>query len=200
MSKKEVGKAVGKELPRLQAMYREEAAPRLRERFGYVNQNQIPVLKKIVINMGLGSEAMDNPGNIRNATEQLAAITGQQPAVAKARKSVAGFRLREGMPIGVRVTLRGRRMWEFLDRLVNFSLPQVRDFRGLPERGFDGRGNFNFGLEEQAVFPEIDVDRIDRFRGMDIAIVTSASTDEEGLELLKLLGMPFRRSARKLGG
>ena len=177
-------------------MYREEACPRLMERFGYSNVHQLPGIDKIVVNMGLGREAMDNPGSLKHATEQLAAITGQQPTVAKARKSVAGFRLREGMAIGAFVTLRGDSMWEFLDRLVNFSLPQVRDFRGLPQKGFDGRGNYNFGLEEQAVFPEIDVDKIDRFRGMDIAIVTSASTDEEGQELLKLLGMPFRVPAR----
>jgi large subunit ribosomal protein L5 len=182
--------------PRLQQMYKDEACPKLMERFGYSNVHQLPGLDKIVVNMGLGREAMDNPGSVKHATEQLAAITGQQPTVAKARKSVAGFRLREGMAIGAFVTLRGDRMWEFLDRLVNFSLPQVRDFRGLPQKGFDGRGNYNFGLEEQAVFPEIDVDKIDRFRGMDIAIVTSASTDEEGLELLKLLGMPFRVPAR----
>ncbi|MBN1434531.1 50S ribosomal protein L5 [Candidatus Fermentibacterales bacterium] len=183
-------------VPRLQAVYRDEVCPKLREKFDYANLHQIPGISKIVINMGLGKEAMENPGNMKNASEQLAAITGQQPSVARARRSVAGFRLREGMPIGVFVTLRGARMWEFLDRLVNFSLPQVRDFRGLPEKGFDGRGNYNFGLEEQVVFPEIDVDKIDRFRGMDIAIVTSASTDEEGQELLRLLGVPFRKAAR----
>ncbi len=181
-------------LPRLEKIYRDELRGKLLERFGYENVNQIPRLLKIVVNMGLGREAMENANNIKNATEQLATITGQMPVVAKAKKSVAGFRLRQGMPIGVFVTLRGDRMWEFLDRLITFSIPQVRDFRGLSLKSFDGRGNYNFGVEEQAIFPEINVDSIDKFRGMNITIVTSAKTDEEALELLKLLGMPFRRS------
>lgn len=185
-----------KTLPRLQKLYREELRDKMMKRFEYDNVNRIPRLSKIVVNMGLGREAMDNANNLKNATQQLATITGQMPVVAKAKKSVAGFRLREGTPIGTFVTLRGDRMWEFLDRLITFSIPQVRDFRGLSPRGFDGHGNYNFGVEEQAIFPEINVDSIDKFRGMNITIVTSAPTDEEGLELLKFIGMPFRTSAR----
>ncbi|MBD3368922.1 50S ribosomal protein L5 [Candidatus Fermentibacteria bacterium] len=181
---------------RLKQVYQQEVCGQLAERFSYQNTNEIPRPVKIVINMGLGAEAVENPNNVKNATEQLAAIAGQAPVVARAKKSVAGFRVREGVPLGVYVTLRGNRMWDFLDRLVNFALPQVRDFRGVSPRRFDGRGNYNFGLNEQAIFPEINVDKIDKFRGMDIAIVTTASTDEEGLELLSLLGMPFRRSGR----
>jgi large subunit ribosomal protein L5 len=181
------------EAPRLSRLYRQEIAPKLMERFSFDNVHRIPKLTKIVVNMGLGKEAIENASNITNATEQLTRITGQKPVVAKARKSVAAFRLREGMPIGVFVTLRGATMWEFLDRLANFALPQVRDFRGLSPKGFDGRGNYNFGVEEQAIFPEIDVDKIDKFRGMNITLVTTAKNDEEGLELLRLLGLPFRR-------
>jgi len=183
----------GMEAPRLSRLYRQEIAPKLKERFSFDNVHRIPKLTKIVVNMGLGKEAIENANNITNATEQLTRITGQKPVVAKARKSVAAFRLREGMPIGVFVTLRGATMWEFLDRLANFALPQVRDFRGLSPKGFDGRGNYNFGVEEQAIFPEIDVDKIDKFRGMNITLVTTAKNDEEGLELLRLLGLPFRR-------
>jgi len=183
-------------MTRLEQLYSDELRGKLRERFEYRNIHQVPRVSKVVINMGLGKEAIDNANNIKSATEQLTAITGQAPVVSKARKSVAGFRLREGMPIGVFVTLRRDRMWEFLDRLISFSLPQVRDFRGLSPKGFDGRGNFNFGVEEQAIFPEIDVDKIDKFRGMNITIVTTAPTDEEAMELLKLLGMPFRKSGR----
>ena len=183
-------------LPRLEKVYRDELRDKMKERFEYDNVNRIPRIQKVVVNMGLGREAMDNANNMKNATEQLASLTGLMPVVSKAKKSVAGFRLREGTPIGTFVTLRGDRMWEFLDRLITFSIPQVRDFRGMSPRGFDGRGNFNFGVEEQAIFPEINVDSIDKFRGMNITIVTSASTDEEGLELLKLIGMPFRKSAR----
>ncbi len=183
-------------LPRLEKLYVDELRDKMKKRFEYDNVNRIPRLKKIVINMGLGREAMDNANNMKNATQQLATITGQMPVIAKAKKSVAGFRLREGTPIGTFVTLRNDRMWEFLDRLVTFSIPQVRDFRGLSPRGFDGHGNYNFGVEEQAIFPEINVDSIDKFRGMNITIVTDASTDEEGLELLKLIGMPFRTSSR----
>lgn len=181
-------------LPRLEKMYKEELHDKMTKRFEYENVNRIPRITKIVINMGLGKEAMDNANNLKNALEQLTAITGQMPVTAKAKKSIAGFRLREGTPIGLFVTLRKDRMWEFLDRLITFSIPQVRDFRGLSPSGFDGRGNYNFGVEEQAIFPEINVDNIDKFRGMNITIVTTAPTDEEGLELLKLLGMPFRQS------
>lgn len=184
-------------MPRLKQIYRQEVRGRMLEKFNYANAMQTPGLTKIVVNMGLGKEAMDNANNVASAQSQMEAITGQKSVVAKAKKSVAGFRLREGMPIGVFTTLRGDRMWEYLDRLINFALPQVRDFRGLPPKGFDGRGNYNFGVEEQAIFPEIDVDKIDKFRGMNITIVTTARNDEEGLELLSLLGMPFRRSGRR---
>lgn len=183
-------------LPRLEKIYRDELMDKMMKRFEYENVNRIPRVSKVVINMGLGKEAMDNANNLKNATEQLATITGQMPVVTKAKKSIAGFRLREGTPIGVFITLRKERMWEFLDRLITFSIPQVRDFRGLSPRGFDGRGNYNFGIEEQAIFPEINVDSIDKFRGMNITIVTTAPTDEEGLELLKFLGMPFIRTGR----
>ncbi|HOP25873.1 MAG TPA: 50S ribosomal protein L5 [Candidatus Sabulitectum sp.] len=183
-------------MPRLQKIYREEIRGKMQEKFGYSNPMQIPGVTKVVLNMGLGKEAMDNANNVTNAQGQMEMLAGQKSVVAKARVSVAGFRLREGVPIGVFTTLRGARMWEFLDRLINFSLPQVRDFRGLSPKGFDGRGNYNFGVEEQAIFPEIDVDKIDKFRGMNITIVTTAETDEEGQELIRLLGMPFRRSGR----
>ncbi len=183
-------------MPRLQKIYREKIRGKMQEKFGYSNPMQIPGVTKVVLNMGLGKEAMDNANNVTNAQGQMEMLAGQKSVVAKARVSVAGFRLREGVPIGVFTTLRGARMWEFLDRLINFSLPQVRDFRGLSPKGFDGRGNYNFGVEEQAIFPEIDVDKIDKFRGMNITIVTTAETDEEGHELIRLLGMPFRRSGR----
>ena len=182
--------------PRLKSIYRDEIRGKMQERFNYANPMQIPGLTKVVLNMGLGKEAMDNANNVTNAQSQLEAISGQKCVVSKARLSIAGFRLREGMPIGVFTSLRGDRMWEFLDRLINFSLPRVRDFRGLSPKAFDGRGNYNFGIEEQAIFPEIDVDKIDKFRGMNITIVTTAKTDEEGQELIKLLGMPFRRGGR----
>ncbi len=185
-----------RKLPRLEKMYRDELKDKMMKRFEYENVNRIPRVSKVVINMGLGKEAMDNANNLKNATEQLATIAGQMPVVSKAKKSIAGFRLREGTPIGVFITLRKDRMWEFLDRLITFSIPQVRDFRGMSPRGFDGRGNYNFGIEEQAIFPEINVDSIDKFRGMNITIVTTAPTDEEGLELLKFLGMPFIRTGR----
>ncbi|MCK5786753.1 MAG: 50S ribosomal protein L5 [Candidatus Sabulitectum sp.] len=183
-------------MPRLKKIYREEIRKKMQERFDYTNQMQIPGFTKVVLNMGLGKEAMDNANNVTNAQGQMEAISGQKCVVANARVSIAGFRLREGMPIGVFTTLRGDRMWEFLDRLINFSIPRVRDFRGLSPKSFDGRGNYNFGIEEQAIFPEIDVDKIDKFRGMNITIVTNAKTDEEGFELLKSLGMPFRQSGR----
>jgi len=185
---------VDKYIPRLKQIYVDETLPKLQERFKFDNVNEIPRPTKVVLNMGLGKEAMDNANNITNAVAQMETISGQKCVVSNAKRSIAGFRLREGMPVGVFTTLRGERMWEFLDRLINFALPQVRDFRGLSPKGFDGRGNFNFGVEEQAIFPEINVDKIDKFRGMNITIVTNAPTDEQGLELLKSLGMPFRTS------
>ncbi len=185
-----------KEMPRLQTMYNDEIKGKMMERFNFANPMQIPRISKVVLNMGLGKEAMDNANNVTNAQAQMELISGQKCVVAKSKNSIAGFRLREGMPIGVFTTLRGDRMWEFLDRLINFSLPRVRDFRGLSPKAFDGRGNYNFGIEEQAIFPEIDVDKIDKFRGMNITIVTTAKTDEEGFELAKALGMPFSRSGR----
>nr|WP_276508608.1 50S ribosomal protein L5 [Modestobacter muralis] len=172
------------------ARYREEIAPALMSEFGYSNVMQIPGLVKIVVNMGVG-EATRDAKLMDGAVRDLTAITGQKPAVVKARKSIAQFKLREGMPIGAKVTLRNDRMWEFLDRLLSLALPRIRDFRGLSPKQFDGHGNYTFGLNEQSMFREIDVDRIDRPRGMDITLVTTATTDEEGRELLSLLGFPF---------
>src|SRR4051794_38267470 len=178
---------------RLKTRYAEEIAPALREQFGYSNTMQTPRLVKVVVNMGVGEAARDSK-LIDGAIRDLGAITGQKPQVTKARKSIAQFKLREGMPIGAHVTLRGDRMWEFLDRLVSVALPRIRDFRGLSPRQFDGRGNYTFGLNEQSVFHEIDQDRIDRVRGMDITVVTTAETDEQGRALLRALGFPFRES------
>ena len=177
-------------IPRLKERYRAEIAPALKEEFGYANVMQIPGLVKIVVNMGVGEAARDAK-LIDGAIKDLAAITGQKPAVARARKSIAQFKLREGMPIGAHVTLRGDRMWEFLDRLLATALPRIRDFRGLNPRQFDGRGNYTFGLTEQVMFHEIDPDRVDRQRGMDITLVTTATTDDEGRALLRKLGFPF---------
>jgi large subunit ribosomal protein L5 len=179
-----------RELPRLLARYREDIAPALQSEFGYSNVMQIPGLTKIVVNMGVG-EATRDAKLMDGAVRDLTAITGQKPIVVRARKSIAQFKLREGMPIGAKVTLRGDRMWEFLDRLLSLALPRIRDFRGLNPKQFDGHGNYTFGLTEQSMFREIDVDRIDRPRGMDITLVTTATTDEEGRELLTLLGFPF---------
>ena len=179
-----------RELPRLLAHYREEIAPGLQSEFGYSNVMQIPRLTKIVVNMGVG-EATRDAKLMDGAVRDLTAITGQKPAVVRARKSIAQFKLREGMPIGAKVTLRGDRMWEFLDRLLSLALPRIRDFRGLNANQFDGNGNYTFGLTEQSMFREIDVDKIDRPRGMDITLVTTATTDEEGRELLRRLGFPF---------
>ena len=176
---------------RLKARYRSEIAPALKSQFGYKNVMQIPTLTKIVVNMGVGDAARDSK-LIEGAIRDLAAITGQKPQVTRSRKSIAQFKLRENMPIGAHVTLRGDRMWEFLDRLVSISLPRIRDFRGLSAKQFDGHGNYTFGLTEQVVFPEIDQDKIDRPRGMDITVVTTATTDEEGRALLRLLGFPFK--------
>jgi len=182
-----------KQLPRLKARYREEIAPALRGKFEYSNVMQIPGVVKVVVNMGVGEAARDSK-LIDGAVRYLATITGQRPEVRKATKSIAQFKLREGMPIGARVTLRGDRMWEFLDRLLTIALPRIRDFRGLAPTQFDGNGNYTFGLNEQSMFHEIDPDSIDRPRGMDITVVTSANTNEEGRELLKLLGFPFKES------
>jgi large subunit ribosomal protein L5 len=179
-----------RELPRLLGHYREDIAPALHREFGYSNVMQIPRVTKIVVNMGVG-EATRDAKLMDGAVRDLSAITGQKPAVVRARKSIAQFKLREGMPIGAKVTLRGDRMWEFLDRLLTLALPRIRDFRGLSATQFDGHGNYTFGLTEQSMFREIDVDRIDRPRGMDITVVTTATTDEEGRELLRLLGFPF---------
>ena len=178
-------------LPRLKERYRSEIAPALREQFKYGNPMQIPGLVKIVVNMGVGEAARDAK-LMDGAVRDLTAITGQKPQVRRATKSIAQFKLREGMPIGAKVTLRGDRMWEFLDRLLSIALPRIRDFRGLDARKLDGNGNYTFGLTEQSVFHEIDQDRIDRVRGMDITVVTTATTDDEGRALLKLLGFPFK--------
>ena len=180
-----------KELPRLKKKYREEIRDALNSEFNYDNVMQIPGLVKIVVNMGVGEAARDSKV-IDGAVKDLTAITGQKPQVTKARKSIAQFKLREGMPIGCHVTLRGDRMWEFADRLLTLALPRIRDFRGLSARQFDGQGNYTFGLNEQVMFHEIDQDKIDRVRGMDITFVTSATTDDEGRALLKALGFPFK--------
>jgi large subunit ribosomal protein L5 len=179
------------ERPRLQARYRAEIVPALLEQFQYPNVMQVPGLTKIVVNMGVGEAARDSK-LIEGAVKDLTAITGQKPQVTKARKSIAQFKLREGMPIGAHVTLRGDRMWEFLDRLLSIALPRIRDFRGLSGRQFDGRGNYTFGLTEQVMFHEIDQDKVDRSRGMDITVVTTATNDDEGRALLKQLGFPFK--------
>jgi large subunit ribosomal protein L5 len=179
--------------PRLKLRYREEIAGQMREQFGYANVMQIPTLTKIVVNMGVGDAAKDAK-LIEGAIRDLSVITGQKPAVNRARKSIAQFKLREGMPIGAHTTLRGDRMWEFLDRLLATALPRIRDFRGLSPRQFDGNGNYTFGLTEQVMFHEVDPDKIDRTRGMDITVVTTAKTDDEGRALLKLLGFPFKES------
>ena len=177
--------------PRLKTRYREEILPALNEQFGYANVMQVPRLTKVVVNMGVGDAARDAK-LINGAVNDLALITGQKPEIRKARKSIAQFKLREGMPIGAHVTLRGDRMWEFLDRLLTLALPRIRDFRGLSPKQFDGRGNYTFGLTEQVMFHEIDQDKVDRSRGMDITVVTTATNDDEGRALLKALGFPFK--------
>jgi large subunit ribosomal protein L5 len=179
--------------PRLKARYQDEIKDSLREQFGFENVMQIPGVVKVVVNMGVGDAAKDSK-LIEGAVRDLTAITGQKPVVTKARKSIAQFKLREGMPIGTHTTLRGDRMWEFLDRLVSTALPRIRDFRGLSPKQFDGRGNYTFGLTEQSMFHEIDQDRIDRVRGMDIMVVTTATNDDEGRALLKALGFPFKEN------
>lgn len=179
-------------MARLKEFYIKEAAPALMKKFSYKSVMQIPKLDKIVINVGAG-EARENSKAIDAISGDLAAITGQKPMVCKAKKSVANFKLREGMPIGVKVTLRGAKMYEFMDRLFNVALPRVRDFRGINPNSFDGRGNYNMGLKEQLIFPEIDFDKVDKVRGMDICFVTTATTDEEARELLTLMGAPFAK-------
>ncbi|HEY9388975.1 MAG TPA: 50S ribosomal protein L5 [Mycobacteriales bacterium] len=180
-------------VPRLKVRYREEIAPALREQFSYRNVMQVPGLVKIIVNMGVGEAARDAK-QMDGALRDLTVITGQRPQVRRARRSIAQFKLREGMAIGAKVTLRGDRMWEFLDRLLSLALPRIRDFRGISPTQFDGRGNYTFGLNEQSMFHEIDMDRVDRPRGMDITVVTSATSDDEGRALLKLLGFPFKES------
>lgn len=179
--------------PRLKQKYRSEIHAALTEQFGYTNPHQVPGLVKIVVNTGVGEAARDSKV-IDGAIKDLTAITGQKPQVTKARKSIAQFKLREGMPIGAHVTLRGDRAWEFMDRLITLALPRIRDFRGLSEKQFDGNGNYTFGIQEQSVFHEIDQDKIDRVRGFDITVVTTAKTDDEGRALLRALGFPFRSS------
>ena len=179
-------------VPRLKERYHSEIVAQLRERFGYTNDMQVPRMVKIAVNKGVG-EATQNGKLLESAVHELRAITGQQPAVRRARKSVSNFKLREGMAIGARVTLRGDRMWEFLDRLITLALPRVRDFRGVPDGSFDGRGNYTLGVREQIIFPEISVDRIEKISGLDITCVTTANSDEEAHALLRALGMPFVR-------
>ncbi len=179
-------------MPRLKEKYKREVVPALMKEFGYRNVMEVPRLEKIVVNVGVG-EALQNPKALDHAVQDIATITGQHPIVTRAKKSIAGFKLREGKAIGVKVTLRGDRMYDFLDRLCNVALPRQRDFRGVSPDSFDGRGNYTLGLREQLVWPEIDYDSIDKLRGMEITIVTTAKTDEEGRRLLELLGMPFRR-------
>ena len=185
--------ATEKVAPRLKTKYAETIKSSLNDEFNYANVMQIPGVVKVVVNMGVGEAARDSK-LIEGAIRDLATITGQKPQVTKARKSIAQFKLREGMPIGAKVTLRGDRMWEFLDRLVTIALPRIRDFRGLSPKQFDGNGNYTFGLNEQSMFHEIDIDKIDRPRGMDITVVTSATTDDEGRALLRQLGFPFKEN------
>jgi large subunit ribosomal protein L5 len=185
------GRYVAPEAAGLRKRYREEVAPALQREFGYANPMQIPRVSRVVVNIGLG-EAIANAKALDAAVGDLATITGQKPIVTRAKRSIAQFRLRTGMPIGAKVTLRGQRMYDFLERTMSLALPRIRDFRGIPTRSFDGRGNFSLGLREQLVYPEIDYDKIDRLRGLEISIVTTAKTDEEGRKLLELLGMPFQ--------
>ncbi len=181
-----------KYIPRLKTRYHDEVVPALRKQFDYKNIMEVPRLVKIAVNKGVG-EATQNQKLVERAVEELRLITGQQPAIRRARKSVSNFKLRAGMPIGAATTMRGERMWEFLDRLITLALPRVRDFRGVPDRSFDGRGNYTLGIKEQIIFPEIDVDKIESISGLDVTIVTTARTDEEAYALLKALGMPFIR-------
>lgn len=177
--------------PRLRNKYKDEIVPQLMKDFGFKNVMQVPKLERIVVNMGLG-EAVQNAKLVESAAEELKAITGRKPVITRAKKSIASFKLREGMPIGVMVTLRGEQMYDFLDRLVSIALPRTRDFKGISPKAFDGRGNYTLGIREQIVFPEINYDKIDRIKGMNVTLVTTAETDEQGRALLKSLGMPFR--------
>lgn len=178
-------------MSRLNEVYKEEITPKLMEKFKYKNVMQVPKVEKIIVNIGVG-EAIQNPKALDGAVNDLSIITGQKPVITKAKNSIAGFKLREGMPIGCKVTLRGERMYEFLYKLINIVLPRVRDFRGVSPKAFDGRGNYSLGIKEQTIFPEIEYDKIDKIRGLEAVIVTSAKTDEEARELLKSMGMPFR--------
>jgi large subunit ribosomal protein L5 len=181
-------------VPRLKTKYNDEVVPALLKEFNYSNRMQVPMIKKVVINIGMGSEARENAKSLDNAVSDIGIITGQRAVITRAKKSIAAFKLRTGMPIGVMVTLRGPRMWNFLDKLFNVSLARVRDFSGVSAKSFDGHGNYTLGLREQLIFPEIEYDRVDRVRGMEIVIVTSAANDEEGRSLLQNLGMPFKKS------
>lgn len=185
-------KAEEKVVPRLKEIYKKEIIPRMMEEFGYTTPMAVPRIEKIVLNMGLG-EAVQNPKALEYASRDLALITGQQPVPTRAKKSIAGFKIKKGMVIGLMVTLRGDRMWNFLDKLINLALPRIRDFRGVPRNSFDGRGNYSLGIKEQTIFPEIEYDKIDKPRGLQVTIVTTAKTDEEARRLLELLGMPFER-------
>ena len=178
-------------MARLFEQYKQDITPKMMEKFSYKNVMQVPKLEKVIINVGVG-EAIQNPKALDGAVNDLTIIAGQKPVITKAKKSIAGFKLREGMPIGCKVTLRGERMYDFLSRLVNIVLPRVRDFRGVSPQAFDGRGNYSLGIKEQTIFPEIDYDKIDKIRGLEVIIVTSAKTDEEAREILKSMGMPFR--------
>ena len=178
---------------KLKVLYQETIVPKLTEQFGYENVHQVPKLVKVTVNRGLG-EASQNAKALESSISELSTITGQRPVVTRAKKAIAGFKIREGMPVGVMVTLRKERMYAFIDRLISLALPRIRDFRGVSPRSFDGRGNYSLGVREQLIFPEIDYDSIDQIRGMDISIITTAKTDEEGRALLKEMGMPFRKS------
>lgn len=178
-------------MARLKDMYRDEVVPALKERFSYANVMQVPGIEKVVVNVGVG-EAIGDPKALEACVRDIETITGQKPIITKAKKSVAAFKVREGMSIGCKVTLRGTQMWEFLDRLVSIALPRIRDFRGVSPRSFDGRGNYSLGLTEQLIFPEIEYDKIDKIRGLEVVVVTTADTDEEAFELLKSIGVPFR--------
>jgi large subunit ribosomal protein L5 len=177
---------------RLKIFYQDTIVPKLKEQFGYKNLHQVPKVVKITVNRGLG-EASQNAKALESSISELSTITGQKPVVTRAKKAIAGFKIREGMPVGVMVTLRSERMYSFLDRLINLALPRIRDFRGISDKSFDGRGNYSLGIREQLIFPEIDYDAIDQIRGMDVSIITTAKTDEEGLTLLREMGMPFRK-------